>query len=129
MRFRRILLIDDDEADQFIFSTVLHAIAPELTCTVSDDPVQSLYQLISSEVSADLIFVDVRLPGMTGLEFLQELREQEKLKGIPVVVMAGLPNANDMRRTRELGALDYVVKPGKFSELRNILTSLLSQAS
>ncbi|HEY4336798.1 MAG TPA: response regulator [Puia sp.] len=125
MPYSRILLIDDDEADQRIFATVLQAIGPKISCTVSDDALQALYQLISSEITADLIFLDVGLPGMTGLEFLQELRNQDTLKETPVVVMTGLPNSDDMRQTKELGALDYVVKPGKFSELREILSSFL----
>jgi len=125
MPYQHILLIEDDEADQRIFATVLQSIGPDLICTVSDDAMQALYQLISLEITADLIFLDARLPGMTGLEFLQELRKQESLKETPVVVMAGLPDANDMLRTKELGALDYVVKPGKFSELRKILASFL----
>ena len=129
MPFQRILLIDDDEGDQQIFATVLQAIRPDLVCTVTDDAAQALYQLATSEITADVIFLDARLPGMTGLEFLQELRKQETLRQMPVVVMAGISNENDMRRTKELDAIDYIVKPTKFSELRQILSRLLMRLS
>jgi CheY-like chemotaxis protein len=127
MPFQRILLIDDDEGDQQIFATVLQAIRPDLVCTVTDDAAQALDQLANAEITADVIFLDARLPGMTGLEFLQELRKQETLRQTPVVVMAGIHNENDMRQTKELAAIDYIIKPGKFSELRRILSSLLAR--
>jgi DNA-binding response OmpR family regulator len=66
---------------------------------------------------------------MTGLEFLEELRKQEALRQTPVVVMSGVPNEDDRRQTKALAAIDYIVKPSKFSELRGILSSLLTRLS
>jgi len=129
MSYKHLLLIDDDEADQRIFSVVLKSIGPDFTCTFKDDAAQALYQLETEELTADLIFVDVRMPGMTGLEFLQELRKQESLRQTPVVVLSGVPNSEDMRQTKELGAIDYIIKPGKYSELRHILVSILDPSS
>jgi len=129
MCYKRLLLIDDDETDQRIFSIVLQSIAPDLTCTVKEDAAHALYQLETEELSADLIFLDVRMPGMTGVEFLQELRKQENLKQTPVVVLSGVPNPDDMRQTKELGAIDYIIKPGKYSELKQILVSILQPSS
>lgn len=125
MSYRHILLIEDDEADQTIFSIVLQSIGPEFTCTVLDDAEEALYKLETAEVSADLIFLDMRMPGMTGLEFLKELRKKETLGQIPVVAMSGLPDEKDALESKELGARDFIVKPSRYSELRKILQSIL----
>jgi len=125
MNYNNILLIEDDEADQQIFSMVLQSIGPHLRCTVEEDAMRTLYQLMNAEMLADLIFLDVDLPGMTGIEFLRELKRNEQLKRIPVVVMSGVPNSDDERTIKELGALDYIVKPSKFSELKRILSTII----
>jgi len=125
MGYKRILLIEDDEGDQRIFTTVLQSIGPGFTCTILDDAGEALYKLETAEVSADLIFLDLRLPGMTGLEFLKELRKKEALRQTPVVVFSGVPDENDVRATQELGVRDFIVKPGRYSELRKILFPIL----
>ena len=125
MSYKRILLIEDEEADQRIFTIVLQSIGPGFTCTILDDAEIALYKLETAEVSADLIFLDLRLPGMTGLEFLKELRNNETLRQTPVVVLSGVPDTNDVRETQELGVHDFIVKPSRYSELRTILSSIL----
>jgi CheY-like chemotaxis protein len=125
MPYKRILLIEDEEADQRIFTTVLQSIGLGLTCTILDDAQEALYKLETAEVSADLIFLDLRMPGMTGLEFLKELRQKETLRQTPVVVLSGVPDVDDVRETQELGVHDFFIKPSKYSELRKILFSIL----
>lgn len=126
MPYKHILLIEDDEADQAIFSIVLQSISPKLTCTILDDAEDALRKLETAEVSADVIFLDIRMPGMTGLEFLKELRKNDTLKQMPVVTMSGLPNEQDARESKELGARDFIVKPSRYSELKKILVSILA---
>lgn len=125
MSYKHILLIEDDEADQRIFSTVLQSIDPRLTCIILEDAEEALYKLEAAEVSADLIFLDLRMPGMTGLEFLREFQKNETLKQIPVVVLCGAPDVDDVRKTKELGALDFIIKPNRYSELKKILLPIL----
>jgi len=125
MPYKRILLIEDDETDQIIFTTVLRSLGPGFSCTVVDDADLALYRLDTAEISTDLIFLDVRIPGMSGLEFLRELRNNETLSQTAVVVMAGLPNEDDARESKDLGALAYIIKPTRYDELRKILSSIL----
>lgn len=125
MSYKRILLIEDDEGDQRIFTTVLQSIDAGFTCNIFDNAEEALYKLETAEVSADLIFLDLGMPGMTGLEFLKELRTKETLSQTPVVVLCGLSDTNDIRETQALGVRDFFVKPGRYSELRTILFSIL----
>jgi len=125
MSYKHILLIEDDEADQTIFSIVLRSLGPGFTCTIFEDAEDALNKLETAEVSADLIFLDMRMPRMTGLEFLKELQKKETLRQTPVVVLSGFPDENDARETKALGARDFIVKPSKYSELRKILFPIL----
>lgn len=126
MFYYHILLVEDDEVDQHIFSTVLHSVQPNIKCSILDDALEALYVLSTRQVPADLIFVDVGLAGMSGMEFLEELKKSENLRDIPVIMMSGMANIEDMSSAKRLGAKDYIVKPGKFSELKTILCSILS---
>jgi DNA-binding response OmpR family regulator len=125
MSYKQILLIEDDEGDQRIFAAVLQSIGPGISCNIFDDAQEALFKLETAEVSADVIFLDLRLPGMTGLEFLRELQKKERLSQTPVIVLSGVPDDDDMRETQKLGACDFIVKPSRYSELRKILGSIL----
>lgn len=67
-----------------------------------EDAAEALYKLKTGDVSTDLIFLDLSMPGMTGLEFLKELRKNETLRQIPVVVLTGGSDANNVRETQQL---------------------------
>jgi CheY-like chemotaxis protein len=125
MSYKQILLIEDDEADQRIFSTVLQSMGRDFFCTIVDDAGEALDKLENGDITPDLIFLDMRMPGMTGLEFLTALRHNDALREIPAIVLAGLLNEDDRRETKSLGALDYIIKPTRYSELRTILSSIL----
>jgi len=125
MARKNILLIEDDEGDQQIFVTVLRSINAGFTCTVLDNAEEALNKLEAAELSTDLIFLDLGLPGMTGQEFLKELLKIHLPKLIPVFVLAGIHNEDDIRETKELGAMDFIVKPGRYSELKNTLVPIL----
>lgn len=58
----------------------------------------------------DLVLLDLVLPGVHGFEILKKLKEEEKTKNIPVIVVTNLGEESDRRKSLSLGALDYFVK-------------------
>jgi DNA-binding response OmpR family regulator len=79
------------------------------------------YQVITAETgedglekakteNPDLIFLDIRLPGINGLEVLEHLRQDEATAAIPVVILSNLDDEKTIDRGVSLGALEYVVK-------------------
>jgi DNA-binding response OmpR family regulator len=64
----------------------------------------------ASTENPDLIFLDIRLPGMNGLEVLEHLRQDDQTASIPVVILSNLDDEKTISRGVSLGALEYVVK-------------------
>lgn len=63
-----------------------------------------------SMMTPDIIMLDLVLPGMDGFEILQKIREGEKTKNIPVIVVSNLGQQEDIDRVMKLGATDFMVK-------------------
>lgn len=67
-----------------------------------------------------LIFLDIKMPLMSGLEVLEWARTQPALANIPIVVLSGSTAASDIARARELGASEYLIKPATAENLAAI---------
>jgi len=58
-----------------------------------------------------IVLLDLFMPNMNGFDALREIRSSERLKALPVIIFSGSTNREDIRRSYELGANAYVVKP------------------
>jgi CheY-like chemotaxis protein len=126
MLYHNILLIDDDEDDQEVFLTVLGSLNPGIKCVALTDAQNALFELEERSVRADVIFLDLNLPGMSGMEFLTELKEKKELKDIPVIILTTTSDAKTIQQTKSMGVNKFLTKPNKFSDLREILRSALT---
>lgn len=114
MKRDTLLVIDDDALVHSMISNefrdvakqVLHAMRPEEGLT------------LAVEAQPDVILLDVVLPGMSGLNVCQLLKEREVTADIPVVFIAGDDNPQQIARALEVGGTDYVRKPLEAVELR-----------
>ena len=71
-----------------------------------------------------VMLLDLKLPKVDGLEVLQQIRSEERLKMIPVVVLTSSREETDMMRSYKLGVNAYVVKPVDFHEFVNAVREL-----
>lgn len=69
----------------------------------------------------DIIFLDLNLPKIDGVEVLTYIKEHKDLRHIPVVIVSGSDLKCDVERTRALGACDYVTKPLNYEKLQHII--------
>ena len=127
----RILLVEDDPRDVELTLTALedHKLANEVV--VARDGQQALdYLRCQGEYSARanenpaVLLLDLKLPKVDGLEVLKEIRTNERLKLIPVVVLTSSQEEKDMVRSYTLGVNAYVVKPVDFHEFINAVKEL-----
>ena len=122
-----ILLVEDDLVDA---STVeralrdLNATNP-LLCSINGE--QALEYLRSeSDKKPCVIFLDLNMPKMDGLELLKVLKADELLKRIPVVVLSTSKNNEDIVQSFGLSVAGYIVKPVNYKEFVEMIRTILS---
>ncbi|CAN5338358.1 hypothetical protein BH09BAC1_BH09BAC1_27920 [soil metagenome] len=123
---QKILLIDDDLDDQELFLDALATVDAKTECLVANDGLEAL-NLLQDLLPAmpDLIFLDLNMPRMDGIKFLQEVKAIEGIKDIPVLVYSTSNQAQ--KQVGALGTVDYLVKPDNFNSLCEIITAALSK--
>jgi two-component system phosphate regulon response regulator PhoB len=112
----RVLLVEDDTALAQMYRVKLER--DGYSVQVAGDGEEAL-RLLAGELP-DLIFLDVRLPRMDGLTFLERLRDADRTKNIPVVIVSNYSEEELVSRGLQLGALEYLIKsqttPGQLSQ-------------
>ncbi len=78
------------------------------------------------EYRPDLLFLDIIMPGMDGLKFLRRLRALPIQKDTPVVMVTSKDYAQDRTVAKQLGALDFMIKPLRFQEIRDTICKYIS---
>ncbi|MBI2722418.1 MAG: response regulator [Bacteroidetes bacterium] len=121
MNFKNILLIDDDVEDQEIFLSAAKEIWAQVNCIAISEAASALKKLKSREILPDIIFLDLNMPVMSGQQFLTEIKKDDSLKEIPVIIFTTSSHAPTKKITKNLGAYDFITKPNRYEELKKIL--------
>ncbi|MFZ5433293.1 MAG: response regulator [Calditrichota bacterium] len=124
-----ILLVEDSPADVRLTIETLKdgKIANHLN--VAWDGVEALAYLrregyFSKAVRPDLILLDLNLPKLDGRDVLQEIKADEQLKKIPVIILTTSDAEQDVLASYELHANCYIVKPVKLDKFVNVVKSI-----
>jgi CheY-like chemotaxis protein len=129
--FGRILLVEDDPKDIDLTITALDEYKLANEVIVARDGEEALDYLYCrgtyatrSKENPAVILLDLKLPKVDGLEVLKQIRSDQKLKLIPVVVLTSSREERDMVSSYQLGVNAYVVKPVDFHEFVNAIKEL-----
>ncbi|WP_061167411.1 response regulator [Caballeronia hypogeia] len=124
-----LLLVEDNSRD---LDLALSALEPYLdSCAVETVPdgVEALAYLRREGVWEDrvgddpaLVLMDLKLPRVSGLELLSEIRRTPRIAAVPVVALTSSRELRDVRRCYELGINAFLVKPIGFEELSELLS-------
>ena len=130
-RLGRILMVEDDPRDVELTMTALEDYNLVNEVVVTRDGEEALDYLYCrgkyatrSNDNPAVMLLDLKLPKVDGLEVLQTIRSDEKLKMIPVVVLTSSREERDMVASYKLGVNAYVVKPVDFHEFVNAVKEL-----
>ncbi|MEO7306172.1 MAG: response regulator [Ferruginibacter sp.] len=124
----QILLADDDMDDRFFFDKALQEIpiATELVSVYNGEQLMVYLEKNAAHLP-DLLFLDLSMPRKTGFECLSEIKENDRFKDIPVVMLTtsftrGVDLEDNLKNTlSRMGAMNYIRKPGDFEELKQVI--------
>jgi DNA-binding response OmpR family regulator len=127
----RILLVEDDPKDVELTLTALEEYNLANEVIVARDGEEALEYLYSrgkfktrSTDNPAVMLLDLKLPKVDGLEVLKQIKSEEKLRMMPVVVLTSSKEEKDMVASYKLGVSAYVVKPVDFHEFVNAIKEL-----
>ena len=115
-----ILLIEDDTVDVMDAQRTLDKMGLIYKMHVSRNGEEGLAWLNQSSSRPDVILLDLNMPKMNGMEFLQSLRASNQWKDIKVFVITTSDEREDRESTKALGVSGYIVKPLKFNNPSSI---------
>ena len=127
-----VLLIEDQEDDRFLFQRALRKAHPEAQLFSATDGVEAVdffqkqgrFANGHTPPPADIMFLDLKMPGRNGFDVLRWMQEHSLLSTLKVVVLSGSSEPQDVALARKLGASDYLVKPISVEQLRAILDEI-----
>lgn len=127
-----ILMADDDEDDRLITRDALGQAAPGSDIAFVQDGVELMDYLCrrgrfknpASSPRPELILLDLNMPRKGGREALEEIKDDEELRRIPVVILTTSEAEEDIVSTYNLGANSYITKPVRFEGLVEAMASL-----
>ena len=125
MLLKKTLLVEDDNRFRALLKRLLekkfHMIVFE-----ADNGIKG-FELFKREVAnLDIIFLDIAMPFMNGIELLEKIREEDK--HIPVIVMTCMCDKDSVQRMIELGVTEYILKTEFVTHLSDRIESILSSA-
>jgi CheY-like chemotaxis protein len=122
-----LLIADDDNDDRDLFCEAVASVDPAIACTTAEDGRQALKALSDPAAGRpDLIFLDINMPVMNGWEVLKSLKNDERLRDIPVIIYTTSSGENERNKASELGALCFVTKPYSFQAITNMIEGVIS---
>ena len=106
MNMKTILLVEDEPTLQKTLSLALAQEGYDVKSALDGE----IGLRLAKETKPDIILLDLILPKMDGFEVLDELKKDEALKDVPVIVLTNLESTPDIERALALGATNYLVK-------------------
>jgi CheY-like chemotaxis protein len=128
-----ILIAEDDADDRFLLQTAFEENGFTDTLEFVENGIELIEYLsiIAQKKTLDVqypgfILLDLNMPKKDGREVLKEIKQHPELKKIPVIIFTTTKNENEIRRSYELGANTYVVKPVSFDGLVKVIQEIRS---
>src|SRR5262245_15261633 len=111
-----ILLVEDNPNDAELTQRALKKTNLDARLLIAKDGAEALEYLLSDRPKPKVIFLDLKLPKIDGIEVLRRARADERAKSVPVVVLTSSQEEKDVAECYKLGVNSYVVKPVEFDK-------------
>ena len=117
----KILIVDDDPTNGVILEGYLQSDNYDIRFVENGQKVLKTVK----ELNPDLILLDIMMPGMSGFEVCETLKDAEKTQDIPVLFMTALSDGHSHKKAIESGAEGFIVKPFNEGLVRAYVKSFL----
>jgi CheY-like chemotaxis protein len=120
-----ILLIEDDAIEVMKFNRVLSTLKLNHKIIEAGNGEEALEILQVKKTIPDIILLDLNMPKINGIEFLQILKKDSFLKYIPAIILSTSNNHRDVLECYKIGIAGYVIKPLKYDDYVDRITKTL----
>lgn len=124
---KTILLVEDNADDEQLTLRAMRQSDVPNIIRVARDGAQAIDALFGTDANGklpDLVLLDLKLPKVSGLEVLQRIRNDERTKTLPIVVLTSSDEERDIVESYNLGANSYIRKPVDFDEFIDAVRQL-----
>lgn len=121
---KQLIIADDDTDDQMLRKELVQEFSSNINITCISDGKQLMDKLHLGEIP-DLVLLDLNMPYKTGSQCLYEMRSDNKLKHLPVVVLSTSKNKSDIDLCYKNGAHLFYSKPWNIDDSRKLIQSIL----
>jgi CheY-like chemotaxis protein len=126
--YLRLMIVDDDADDRTLFVQSVKEIDDKIECIVAKDGQEAL-KLLSQPLFElpNFIFLDLRMPRFDGRKCLIELKKDERLKNIPIIIYTTSREVNESKELKDLGAVHFMSKPNSPDEIYYVMSFVLEE--
>jgi len=122
-----VFIVDDDEDDKEMFCEVISDISNCHKCIAASNGQEALQLLQNCETLPNFIFLDLNMPRMNGKQCLIQLKKNERLSAIPVIIYSTSKLQSDREETMQSGAAHFLTKPSSMQQLKKELEFILAR--
>jgi CheY-like chemotaxis protein len=105
-----LMIVDDDKDDRFFFRRALRELGPGYECIEAENGLDAIAKLKEVSTFPDFIFLDLNMQLMNGKQTLKELKKDQRLQDIPVIIYSTSSYEEDIASAKRLGAAHYMTK-------------------
>ena len=121
-------IVEDDVDDRNLFIEAVREVDASIECISANNGEQALTLLNDTENSLpDFIFLDLRMPRIDGKKCLIEIKKNERLKHIPVVIFTTSRDVEESKELKEIGAFHFISKPNNPEEIYYLISFVLDE--
>lgn len=124
-QIKHLIIADDDEDDQLLLKEAIQEFSDSILTTIIPDGKQLMSFLNKGNVP-ELLLLDLNMPYKNGSECLMEIRANDLLRNIPVVILSTSKNIRDIELCFNFGANLFFTKPCSFQSLKTLIRSILT---
>ena len=121
---RTILIVEDDMVDVMTIKRAVGQLGITNPLHVESNGEEALHYLNTVDELPGLVILDLNMPKMNGTEFLKHIREDDRYKSLPVVVLTTSKEQQDKLNTFNLFISGYMIKPVDFSQFKDMVRTI-----